>query len=136
VDWLWIPKNEPYVFVPESAPGGRTIPAPNWQLMVCASTSLTSPPASNSPSGIVVFKKVVIPAQAILGVGINDIPSSSGWSTKTINFDDPVEVALAGELQSSALAHVVASTSHAYVGPWNAFVLWCHNLLIPRMSTC
>jgi hypothetical protein len=53
-----------------------------------------------------VFKKVVIPAQAILGVGINDFPPSSGWSTKDNNLDDPIEVALAGELQNSALAHV------------------------------
>jgi hypothetical protein len=28
-------------------------------------------------------------------------------------------VSLAVELQSSALAHVETSTSHAYVGPWN-----------------
>ena len=73
-----------------------------------------------------MFKRVVIPAQAILGVGINDVPSSTGWSTKSINLDDPIEVALAGEVQSSALAHVSASTSHAYVGPRNAFVLWYH----------
>ena len=64
-----------------------------------------------------------------LGVGINYVPLSSGWSTKNINLDDPIEVALAGELQFSALAHVTASTSHAYVGPCNAFVLWCSNLL-------
>jgi hypothetical protein len=43
-------------------------------------------------------------------------------------------VALAGELQSSALAHVATSTSNAYVGPWNAFVSWCNNLLRPRRS--
>jgi hypothetical protein len=33
VDWLWVPRNDPFVFVPGSAPGGRTIPAPNWHLM-------------------------------------------------------------------------------------------------------
>jgi hypothetical protein len=88
----------------------------------------------SSPSAIGVFKKVVVPAQAILGVGINDDPPSSGWSTKNINLDDPIEVALAGELQNSALAQVAASTSHAYVGPWNAFVLWCQNLIRPRRS--
>ena len=43
-------------------------------------------------------------------------------------------MALAGELQNSALAHVAASTSHAYVGPLNAFVLWCQNLIRPRRS--
>ena len=81
-----------------------------------------------------MFKKVIIPAQAILGVGINNVPPSSGWSSKNINLEDPIEVALAGELQSSALAHVATSTSNAYVGPWNAFVSWCNNLLRPRRS--
>ncbi len=70
-----------------------------------------------------MFKKFVVPAQAILGTGFNDVQPSSGWSTKDINNDDPIEVALADELQNSALAHVAAPTSHAYVGPWNAFVL-------------
>jgi hypothetical protein len=79
-----------------------------------------------------VFKKVVIPALATLGVGINSVPPSSGWSSKNINIDDPIEVALAGDLQSSALAHVATSTSNAYVGPWNAFVSWCNTLLRPR----
>jgi hypothetical protein len=79
-----------------------------------------------------VFKKVVALAQTILGAGINEIPPSSGWSTKDINVDDPIEVALASDLQNSPLAHVAASTSHAYVGPWNAFVIWCRNLLKPR----
>ena len=95
MDWLWIPRNDPYVFVTGSAPGGLTVTGSSW---LCASTSLTSPPTSKSPSGIVVFKKVVIPAQAILGIGINDVPPSSGWSTKNINLDDPIERALAGEL--------------------------------------
>jgi len=43
-----------------------------------------------------------------------------------------VEVALAGRLQMSALAHVAGSTSRAYVGPWNAFVSWCGSLMRPR----
>ena len=33
VDWLWVPRNDPFVFVPGSATDGRTIPTPNWQLM-------------------------------------------------------------------------------------------------------
>ena len=39
---------------------------------------------------------------------------------------------MAGRLQMSALAHVAGSTSRAYVGPWNAFVLWCGSLRRPR----
>ena len=30
------------------------------------------------------------------------------------------------------MAHVAGSTSRAYVGPWNAFVLWCGSLMRPR----
>ncbi len=81
-----------------------------------------------------VFKKVVTPARAILGIGNNDVMPSSGCSIKNINDDDSREVALASSLQDSALAHVAASTSHAYVDPWNAFVLWCFILLRPRRS--
>ena len=57
-------------------------------------------------------QKVVVPAKALLGVGINDVPPPSGWSTKNISLDDPAEVALAGKLLSFALALVAASTSH------------------------
>jgi hypothetical protein len=57
-------------------------------------------------------QKVFIADQAILGVGINDVPPSSGWSTKNINLDNPIEVALAGKLQSCALGLVAALTSH------------------------
>ncbi len=57
----------------------------------------------------------------MLGQGSLDVPLLSGWSQKDINKDDPIEVALASRLQNSALAHVAASTSKAYVGPWNAF---------------
>ena len=39
---------------------------------------------------------------------------------------------MAGRLQMSALAHVDGSTSRAYVGSWNAFVLWCGSLMRPR----
>ena len=104
---------------PPAAAQSRPLTGNLW---LCASTSLISHPVSNSPSGIDVFKKFVTPAQAILGVGTSDVSPSSGWSTKNINLGDPIEVALAGELKISALAHVASSTSHAYVGPWNAFV--------------
>ena len=51
---------------------------------------------------------------------------------KDVNIDDPVEVAFAGRLQISALAHVAGPTSRAYDGHWNAFVLWCGSLMRPR----
>jgi hypothetical protein len=34
----------------------------------------------------------------------------------------------------STLVHVAESASRAYVGPWNAFVLWCGSLMRPRTS--
>ncbi len=87
---------------------------------------------SSVPSGTVAFKNVVAPAQAILGKGSIEFPLLSGWSQKDINTNDHIAVALASRLQDSALAHVAASTSKAYVGPWNAYVLWCGSLLRPR----
>jgi hypothetical protein len=120
VDCQWVPKNDPYVFRPGYGPQWPfQLQHPIGNSWLYASTSLTSQPASNSPSRTVVFKKVVIPALATLGVGTNTVPPSSGWSSRNINLDDPIEVSLAVELQSSALAHVETSTSHAYVGPWN-----------------
>jgi hypothetical protein len=91
-----------------------------------------NPTVFHSPSAIDAFKRVVTPVRAILGVGNLEVPPSSGWSLKDINSNDPIEVAFTSNLQYYALAHVAASTSHAYVGPWNAFVVWCHNLLRPR----
>ena len=48
--------------------------------------------------------------------------------------EDPVEVALVGRLQQSAMAHVAESTSASYVGSWNAFVSWCGSLARPRRA--
>ncbi len=68
---------------------------PTGSSWLCASTSLTSRPIFCSPNAIDAFKKVVAPAKAILGVGVNEIPPSSGWSNKDINTSDPIEAALA-----------------------------------------
>ncbi len=55
--------------------------------------------------------KVVAPTQAILVGNSFKVPHSSGLSQKDNNTNDPVEVALAGRLHNSALAHVATSTS-------------------------
>ena len=52
----------------------------------------------------------------------------------SINFNDPIEAALAARLQQSAIAHVASSTSDAYVSPWNMFVQWCNSLASPRQT--
>jgi hypothetical protein len=96
------------------------------------STSLQASHISVFPRGIGAFIQIVAPNQAILGVGPIEVPPSSGWSQKDINVNDPVELELAAHLQSSDVAHVAESASAAYVGPWNAFVLWCSTLLRPR----
>jgi hypothetical protein len=46
--------------------------------------------------------------------------------------NNPVELELADRLRGSTIAHVAESTSGAYVGPWNTFVLWCETLMRPR----
>jgi hypothetical protein len=73
-----------------------------------------------------------MPARATLGGGALSLPSNTGWAGKDMNINDPVEVALTWRLQMSALAHVAESTSHAYIGPWNAFAFWCGSLMRPR----
>jgi len=45
-----------------------------------------------------------------------------------------VEVALAADLQKSALAHVVVSLCGNYTGQFNMFVAWCEELVEPRAS--
>ena len=76
-----------------------------------------------SESAIVESMKVIMPAQATLGNGSLRLQLNTGWICKDVNIDDPLEVELAERLQMSALAHVAGSTSRAYVGPWNAFVI-------------
>lgn len=61
------------------------------------------------------------PASAAVGAGVSTT-ASSGRSAKDVNLDDPVEVAMAGRLQQSAMTHVAESTSASYVGQWIAFV--------------
>jgi len=43
-----------------------------------------------------------------------------------------LNLSFAAHLQSSATTHVAESTSGAYVGPWNAFVIWCAALFRHR----
>jgi hypothetical protein len=78
-----------------------------------------------------VFKRIVVPAASIFGGGSLDIYPYPGWSQKDVDTIDPVEVALMVHLQNSTLANIIESTSSAYVGPCNAFVIWCGCLLRP-----
>jgi hypothetical protein len=50
-----------------------------------------------------------------------------------VNRKDPVEMALAADLQRSALAHVAESSCKTYTGQFNLFVAWCGALAEPRV---
>jgi hypothetical protein len=106
VDWVWVPRGDPNLFIGGQAPG-RTILPP---------TGLLWPSGLISPKekGIVVgsslretasFKAVVRHVGANLGIGKSSA-TSSGWASLDINRDDPMEVALAARLHHFAMAHV------------------------------
>ena len=56
----------------------------------------------------------------------------SGWARLHVNRTDPVELALAVDLQKSALAHVAVSSCGKYTGQFNMFVAWCDARAEPR----
>jgi hypothetical protein len=51
-----------------------------------------------------------------------------------VNREDPVELALASDLQKSALSHVAESSCDKYTGQFNMIVNWCVALAEPRVS--
>ena len=51
-----------------------------------------------------------------------------------VNREDPVELALASDLQKSALSHVAESSCGKYTGQFNMFDTWCQALAEPRAS--
>jgi hypothetical protein len=132
VDWVWLPRNDPSLFVKGVAQNGSDISPQNWQIMalrVDFSTRSASPGLSKRERCI---REFVALARAILGKDIIILLIWSDWSKTDINLNDPSEVAFVGHLQNFALSHVAASTYMVYVGPWNAFVIWCGSLLKPR----
>ncbi len=58
----------------------------------------------------------------------------SGWAHLDVNREDPVEMALAADLQKSALTHVAVSSCGKYTGQFNMFVAWCEAVAEPRAS--
>ena len=51
------------------------------------------------------FMEAVLPVRASLGTA-SSVGLGTGWARLYVNRSDPVEVALAADLQRSALAHV------------------------------
>ncbi len=56
----------------------------------------------------------------------------SGWARLPVIRTEPVELALAVDLQKSALAHVAVSSCGKYTGRFNMFVASCDARAEPR----
>ncbi len=56
------------------------------------------------------------------------------WTCLDVNREDPVEMALAADLQRLALAKVSVSSRGKYTGQFNTFVAWCEALSVTRAS--
>jgi hypothetical protein len=81
-------------------------------------SELIYPPAgisAGSSSTTDVFKEVVMPAGAARGTD-RVRGRGSGWARLDVNREDTVEMALAADLQRSALAHVAVSSCGKYTG--------------------
>ena len=74
-----------------------------------------------------------MPAGASRGIASGS-GRGSGWARLDVNREDPAEMALAADLQKSALAHVAESSCGKYTGQFNMFVSWCDSLAEPRAS--
>jgi len=51
-----------------------------------------------------------------------------------VNRGDPVELALAADLQKAAISHVAGSSCNTYTGQCNLFVTWCDVLEASRVT--
>ena len=68
-----------------------------------------------------MFAEVVMPAGASSGTASKS-GRASEWACLDVNRSDPVEMALAADLQQAALEHVASSTCKTYTGQWNMFI--------------
>ncbi len=62
---------------------------------------------------------------------VHDIASGRGAASGRAN---PVELALAADLQKSVLKHKAESSCGKYAGQFNMFVAWCHARAEPRAT--
>ncbi len=85
-------------------------------------SGLISRPAGigdGSRSAIGAFAEVVVLVGAARGTASG---RGSGWALFDVNREDPVELALASDLQKSALSHVAVPSCGKYTGQFNMFV--------------
>ncbi len=77
------------------------------------------------------FADVVVHVGAVRGIARG---RASGWALLDVNREIPMELALASDLQKSALSHVAESSCGKYTVQLNMFVTWCDVLAEPRTS--
>ncbi len=58
---------------------------------------------------------------------------ASDWACLDANRNDPVEMALAIDLQQAALEHVATKTCKTYIGQRKMFVRRCDALTVPKV---
>ena len=107
---------------------GRRIPGQRSHSVLTSLPRQAQPRTSQGAHA--AFVGVVGHARAAHGTAT----AASNWAHMSINFNDPIEAALAARLQQSSIANVASSTSEAYVSQWNMFVQWCNSLAVPRQS--
>ncbi len=67
------------------------------------------------------FAEVVMPDGASSGTASRS-GRASEWSCLDVNRNDPVDMALAADMQQAALENVASTTCKTYTGQWNMFV--------------
>jgi hypothetical protein len=102
-------------------PVARTLSRPNGRLWPSGLISRPAVISVGTPSGTDVFTEVVLLAGASFGTASGS-GRGSRWARLNVNRKDPVEMALAADLQRSALAHVAVSSCGKYTGMFNTFV--------------
>jgi hypothetical protein len=115
VDWVWLDRSDPDLFVPGSAPGGRAVVPPDWPLLAVRVDFSEAGALRRISSATAASRAGAERAGADRGIDSGWEPKS-GWAALDVNRADPVEVELAADMQVSALSHVAGSTCKKYEG--------------------
>ena len=97
VDWVWLDKSDPGLFVPGSAPAGRAIVPPGWPLLAVRVDFSEAGATGESHSATAASRAGAEYAGAYRGIDSGWGPNS-GWGGLDVNRADPVEVELAADL--------------------------------------
>jgi len=116
-----------------SVPAEGTLFRPTGRLWPSGLISRPEYISAESPSGTYVFAEVVMFAGASLGT-VGECGWHSGWGRLDVNREDPVELALAADLQKAAISHVAGPSCKTYKGQWNLSAAWCDAIKLPRAT--